>query len=567
MKKFILTIAAVLCGIAAFAYEPEIRKIDIACTLDSLGAAHIVETWDVTVASGTEWYLVRNNLGDIKIKDLTVSEGDEVFVTESYWDLDRSINQKKGRCGINKTSKGCEICWGVGSYGDHIFKVSYTMTNAVKSCYDYDMLHLQFISDGLSSTPKEANLTVEVTGTQLDTAVARTWAFGYIGKVGFHKGMAIAFSTEEFDDNSSMILLLRLDKGIIKSPQSSYSCYFQERLDMALEGSHFDDDIEESGPQTMSDKFYDWLSNFFAFLFMGGWIFFLPIFSWLAIRKTRRKYLGTASPQTIPWNREIPFKGNLLATNYILKEIGLTNKKNTIASAMILKMIQIGAIVVKQKVDVTSEKVELAFGSSELVQDLPAPMKGLWEMMVEASGGDLILQEKEFSKWSKSHTEKVSKWVKSVEYAGKAAINAQPYRAGNTMTVICREEARKAVGLRKFLTEYTLIKERASQEVILWQDYMVFAALFGVADKVAKELKDIDPKAFEEAVQGKSVSVGRVINMSDSLARAITAAKLAEDSKSTGGGSGGGSRGGYGGHSSYHGGGGFSGGGRGGGSR
>ena len=33
-------------------------------------------------------------------------------------------------------------------------------------------------------------------------------------------------------------------------------------------------------------------------------------------------------------------------------------------------------------------------------------------------------------------------------------------------------------------------------EVHLWQDYLVFATLFGIADKVAKELKDIDPIAF-----------------------------------------------------------------------
>ena len=54
MKRLFISIVAALSAISAFGYEPEIRDIDIKVSLDTLGTAHIVEVWDVVVASGKE---------------------------------------------------------------------------------------------------------------------------------------------------------------------------------------------------------------------------------------------------------------------------------------------------------------------------------------------------------------------------------------------------------------------------------------------------------------------------------------------------------------------------------
>jgi uncharacterized membrane protein len=48
----------------------------------------------------------------------------------------------------------------------------------------------------------------------------------------------------------------------------------------------------------------------------------------------------------------------------------------------------------------------------------------------------------------------------------------------------------KLLGLQKYLNEYSLIKERYPIELVLWEKYLVFASLFGIADKVAKEFKE-----------------------------------------------------------------------------
>lgn len=52
------------------------------------------------------------------------------------------------------------------------------------------------------------------------------------------------------------------------------------------------------------------------------------------------------------------------------------------------------------------------------------------------------------------------------------------------------DEYNKLLGLQKYLAEYSLIKQRYPIELVLWDKYLVFASLFGIADKVAKEFKE-----------------------------------------------------------------------------
>ena len=120
--------------------------------------------------------------------------------------------------------------------------------------------------------------------------------------------------------------------------------------------------------------------------------------------------------------------------------------------------------------------------------------------------------------------------------------------------------ARSVVGFKKFLKDFTLINERASAEVGLWNDYLVFGALFGIADKVAKELGDIDPRRLAETVYADPYTMRRVVWMSSRLSNSITNASAAARAAAA-------ARSGLGGAASFGGGGGFSGGGFGGGAR
>lgn len=534
VKHIILTIAALLSAVAAFAFEPKIRSIDITYSLQDDGSAQVHERWDVCVASGTEWYLVKGNLGDISVSNLRVSdETGNSYLNEGNWDVDRSLNQKAGRCGIVQKRGGVEICWGVGSMGNHIYDVSYTLSNVVKSLTDYDMLHFQAVSPGLSSRPEKVKVCVELSGTKLDTSNSRIWGFGYDGETSFVDGKLTFEKTGRFE---SLIMLVRLDKGLVHS-SSTQDRSFESVLNTAMEGAHFDS--------------YDEDESLFSFLIVFL-VLAVPAFASAAvISQAPKKILGCKKSE-VDWWRDVPLEGDLPSAKYILDQIYEGKDTSTIASAIILRLIYQGYLTVSQD---GNDKVELIFSSKD-TSALDTVSKNLYDMMLKASGSDKILQSKEFSRWSKRNVSTVSKWFSSINTLALENLRKSAMYSGNKITPNGQTEARRLYGFKKFLKECTLVNERELIEIGLWKEYLVYASLFGVAEKVAKELKDISPQRFDEVMPYDYRTMHQVLFLSNTLSRSITNARNSN-----------GSAGGFGGRSSFGGGGGFSGGGFGGGSR
>lgn len=540
MRRFFFSIAAMLIGAAGLsAYSPEIRDIDISMTLHRDGSASVVERWDVCAADGTEWYLVRKNLGDIDIRDFSVTdESGRRYVNEGEWDVDRSIEDKAGRCGIVHKGDGMELCWGIGKLGDHVFTVSYTMTNAVKSLNDYDMLHLQIVSPGLSSRPEHVKAEIGIEDTQIDSTDTRLWGFGFIGDARIEGGKAVYESSERFKSNSSVIVLLRFDKGTFDSP-SRQARNFSDVLDMALEGSDYAEDDDEGG----------WFG--FALVILAG--IGMTIVAFVASAANKRKILGM-KPKDVAWSREIPFGGDTNESYYTLQKLGEDRSGGSgLASALILKMIYKGYLTVAKN----GGKVELSFNGTT-PDDSDTTMRGLYNMMLKASGSDRILQSKEFSRWSSGHSSEVNNWIKSSTSCGRKSLVRDGFIQGSAYTEKGQNEARKLLGLKKFLLDFTLIKEKEAVEAVLWKEYLVFGALYGIAETVAKQLKDINPQLLEQEDGGFDyATLYLILRLNDSLSRSITNASMDAEART----------GGFGGGTSFGGGGGFSGGGAGGGSR
>lgn len=609
MNRFSAIAAALLTVFVcqpASALTPSIRDIDITLTLLPDGTASIHERWDVCAADGTEWYLVRGNLGDIEIGNLAVSdESRRAYVDEGSWDTQRSIAEKAGRCGIVRKRDGAEICWGIGSLGDHVFDVSYTMSRSVKSLSDYDMLHLQTVSPGLSSPPRHVRVTVRAQQHQLDTANTRAWGFGFAGRVDFRDGAVVYESTEPFVRNSSVIVLLRFDKGMFDSP-SRQDRDFADALAVAMEGADFgsDQDSDDGGDLAR-------VAAIFAVAVAG-----MCGIAATSRRAMRKKILGM-KPSEVPWNREIPFGGDLEASAYTLAKLGESSggSGDTLAAALILRMIYRGELSAAKD---SRERVEISFSAagagaaarsgdgsgadgssgsagsgstggfaggaggsadgtvvgsgsgsgsgtgsgsgSGSASDQAA--EELREMMLKASGADKVLQHNEFSRWAKRHAHEVAGWSSRALVFGRNSLRDQKYIYGSAYTPAGQSEARKLLGLKKFLQDFTLMGEKDTIEVILWQDYMVYGALFGIADKVAEQLRDINPDLFAEVMDYDYTTMHQLLFQTRLLSAAITnskasvAAEAAQQSAR-----------GFGGGTSFGGGGGFSGGGFGGGSR
>ena len=546
MRRLVAFATALLLSLAAVAQSSSIDEVLVNVKLHRDGSAVIHETWDLEYYQGTEVYLVRENLGDIAISGFKVYDenGNELHNIGS-WNSDRSISQKAGQCGIIHKSSGVELCWGLGSYGHHVFQVYYTMSNVVKSLNDYDMLHMQLVSPGLSFPPKHVKVTIQAAdGTPLDENNTRIWGFGFDGNASFSGGSTVYESSVPFRSASSVIALLRFEKGIFEST-SVQNRDFDAVFEQARKGSDYKD---EDSLDLMG-------------LLMTIFFFAIPVGSAIAAivkqKKLRRQMLGGLKPSEVDWCRDIPYDGDLTASNYVLTQLGEIKKPNSLASALILRMVYNGQLIVSKD---AKGKVEIAFNDEKAAGIRSDAARDLYDMMVVASGSDRVLQNKEFSRWSArtSSINRLRQWTTSISSEGKSFLKNSNALSGRKYTEEGQKQNKMLIGLRKYLNDFTLMKERGTEEAALWREYIVYAALFGIADKVAKELRDIDPQKFGEVIGTDYDTFSRVVVLSDSFSRSITNAGMTTSQARTGG---------FGGTTSFGGGGGFSGGGFGGGVR
>jgi len=530
--------------------------------LEKDGTATVYERWDVNTGENiTEWYLVRENLGDIVIDSLEVRVDDVPLRNEGDWNVDRTLEEKAGRCGIVHKKDGVELCWGIGSYGDHVFEALYLMHGAVKSARDYDYLHLQLISPGLSTPPEQVRVFIGSHETQLDTTVARVWGFGYEGICIFEDGRVVVENDHTFGTDDSVIVLLRLDKGLLE-PTSVRDQDFQEVLDRAMMGADFGTDEED-------DTVGLWILGILSALIGGG------ILGYHVDKKRKespnylyRKILGIRR-KDITWFRDIPFNGSLPSAKYVMGLLGEGSyDTGPLASALILRMVYNGYLEVSRLQE--KKNTDVRFTLKDPADLDPLSLK-LYKMLRAAAGENKILEKNEFSKWAKAHSQECYEWYSEACSTGKKSLQENGWLGDmyDKLTPEGKAEGIHLLGLRKFLMEFTLTQQREAIEAHLWKEYLVYGAILGIARTVAGQLKEIAPNAVAAVTLSSDFS---------HIVRTYSAQyirKTAESSRSSYSSSGrsshsysaSSSRSGYGGRSSHHGGGGHSSGGRGGGGR
>ena len=119
----------------------------------------------------------------------------------------------------------------------------------------------------------------------------------------------------------------------------------------------------------------------------------------------------------------------------------------------------------------------------------------------------------------------------------------------NVMDDTIYEDRTKLYGLKLYLNEFSSINTKEVMEVQLWDEYLMFAYIFGIADKVAKQLKNLYP----EVINNYDVDFNTLIYINYISTRSVNAANSARakaESYSSGGGgfsSGGGGGGSFGG--------------------
>ena len=565
-------LATLLLAVLPLAYCSAQAIYDIVTyvQIDPQGNAQIFQKWDVEVVSGTEWYIPIGNLGNRFVHSLSVVELDpdsEEIIAQfesdgTGWDSKRSRKEKAFRCGIvDKGSSGVELCWGQGDFGRHCWVIEYYVDNLVEGYTDADGFNYQFVNDELIALPQHISLIVSnVPGldASLDDIIefspedTKFWGFGFKGRSEIDEGVIYFESDGPFQSESwSVIIMCRFEKGRF-SPEYTYDYSFDKVEEKALKGASFDDDKEDE------TSFWVLLGTIIAAILGYGLWKNIQVKSG---RKYNKKLLG--GTRVDGWYRDVPLDGNLPAALWVLENSDrFTSEKKdyskNIIGAYFLKWIfGKNLLVQEEKAGKDSKNLVLSEAPSG-----DASQMALWQFMQQAAGEDRILQSREFDAWARRNRLTFTAWLDGQKSSGQNYLAGKGYISGSKGTDTGTVEMRHLLEMKNFLSDYTLIGERSSQEVGLWKDYLVYAQMFGIADKVASEFKKLYPNVYEQVSNEVGGNLMNTIIWTNRYSNHVYTSGLYTPPSSTGS-----SRSGGGGFTSIGGGGGFSGGGHGGGSR
>ena len=534
-----------LASTTSLSARPYLHSLDIRVVLSHNGDAHITETRVMDIDSeGTECYIGLGNMGGSEVRDLQVTDENGLeFTNIGDWDVDRSRDWKTGKCGIVYKHNGYELCWGLGESGSRTYTTRYVITSLVHAYPDADAIRHVFMDQDVSPKPDKARLSIEAEDSTLFSEEnCGIWGFRFGGELSFEDGKIIVHNTEPFDYRGALYMMVRFDKGMFE-PTIQEDDTFEHKKELAFEGSDY---ISEDEEWTWEDTLIllAMIVGFFVVPIVG--IIWYFIYVWRARKKVNKDLL---------WYRDIPLNGNLQQANDMINAYKYFGTDyNNLLSACILKLIDMGAISIEQRLN-SKGKTDQLFVIHELKNqgDQPLLLRKIHSMFKTAAGDDTVLEPKELRSFMRSSKN---------ESITDSFINTLHTKTSISNYKERLDDVRQVFGLKKFLKEFSLLDERHVNEVSLWKDYMIYATLFGIADQVIRDMKKINPEYFnmdQVAAQMANDHTLPIIysTLHSGTSRAV-ANKAAREARASG----------RGGHSSWGGGGGgFSGGGFGGGVR
>ena len=486
-----------------------IKNIDMDVYIDNNGNATVTEVWNVKSTSGTEGYKTYTDIGNSEISNFSVTDQTgTTYQSLSTWNTSASFNSKAYKNGLHTISNGVELCWGISNYGNNTYTLKYNISNFINQYTDTQGIYFNFLN--LNQKVSDAKITIH-SNYDFSLDNAKIWAFGNDGTINFVDGKIVLESGGNLSDSQYMVALVRFESNIFSTSNIS-NMSFDEAYDSAMSS------ISE-------DSFNGW----FIFRLYIIFIIFIMVLGKIFRRKKYKNNrdnieyrpldLGPKiKKHEVTYFRDIPCGGDLYYAYWIMIKYKILNEaecKNGLIGATLLKWIKEGYIELSK-----TRSGMLGFRDNNYAitfKNINTPEfrtknnseKYLMRILRNASGDNNVLEAKEFEKWCKENHSTIKIWfdtlVKdtSVQLKQKGLFlenTTTSKKLWKTKTIVSkfvdnsvREEALNLMGLKKFLLEYSLVSDKQNIEVHILEDYLVFAQLLGIADKVEEQFSKIYP--------------------------------------------------------------------------
>lgn len=489
-------------------YANSMASMDIYVDLQPDGSGIVSETRKMNLTKDTEIYIVMDNLGGSEVSNFSVSDFGQPLVYEPNWDVEASREEKAGKYGVVETNDGVELCWGIGEYGDHEYTVTYTISGMVRQLEDGQAMNWKLFDGQGNINPEQ--LSIKIDGPQpFALENTKIWGFGFEGEINLEDGSLVGRSSKALSDSNYVTILMQFTNSPFQ-PTMSLDKTLAEQEALAKEGSSYNQEEQKSG----------FFSSILGLIFgspLTMLVILIAIWSFLRNKGTKMAKLKSDKERRKSnkdkYYREIPYSaGPITDVAYMLEQVE-RGRIEDYFGAFFLKWMQEGSV------DHITEENGIIFKKDESVLKLNrVQIEGgdietrLWGMMQSAAGEDGKLKEKEFSKWAKKNYSEIDSLKRELSSRSESIMIENGYLESKEVkvlkffsrTVVSSTEKGEElldhmVQFENYLKDFSLLAEREAREVALWNDLLIWASLYGIAEEVAKQFEKLYPQYMQES--------------------------------------------------------------------
>lgn len=556
MKKIVTLTLVFLMLFANISFANSIDSINIKAEIKKDGSVMITDHRIFKIDKGTEHFISLGNLADSTVTDFKVFDNSNKLLKKiDKWNVNASREEKNGKYGINHTSNGIELCFGIGELGKKEFTIQYRVTNFIKNLNDGNQtFYWKFINENMDPIDF---VNIEVTneiGYKFETPKTRIWGYGYKGNTQIFSDKLIA-TTAKSNPSINYMVLLGIFEGKVFDSQSNFDKSTEQLIEQSRQGSFiYRKDGSKQYYKNQKDNgglfksIWKIVVVFFALIGAGS----------LAISKRRKDNLKFEETDELNYYRDLPDE-NFLISDYLVEEANV----QSIISALLLKWIVEERLVNKKIEEGFIFKKEKDVFKINFTDTRPFDStieKDFWDIVLKACGKDDILTQSELNSYIKNNTKRFNTWMESINKTSKNYlirnnyVKEQSKKSFFGSTLYERTEKginlqKQIYGFKKYLLDFSLLNERDVNYVKLWDSYMVWAAYLGITKEVYEQFKVVDPQ-FEQQVYYNPSTFIYINSISDSVYNSsIQSSYSGFGGTSFGGGGGGSFGGGFGGGS------------------
>lgn len=521
-----------------------LNKLEFYVEINSDGSMDVTETWNIDIRNTNTLYKT------FEIDSKKYSSIENVLVKDVTANMELThINQEMYHVTKNcyyglKNSKGdFEIAWGVGLDNSHdirTYEISYTVKDVIGKYNDYSELYWQFVGKDFEIDAEKITGAIKLPEKAKNTEEIKVWGHteDLNGEIYVTDKDEIKFQLNNFNSGRYVEVRILFPSDMIISTSRTYN---ENRYDDVLK--------EEAKWAKQANLRRKWqeieeevILTFVIFVVIALCIIFIE----KAVKYG--KQLGGINKykpeQKLEYFRELPENdvtpGEAL---YILKEPYNTFSSyfGKIFSATLLNL------KLKEYIDLKVEKTEK---SKEKIyinklknpdNNLKGDEKRILEFLYKAYNKKTEIEIKDLEKYIEKHPAGVESLIKGCEknienqlqtngildkkqkeefskYANLATlyyiftiillfwafplsiillingiICSKIKKNVNVLTQKGVNSKEKWKGLKNYMEKFSLLDEKEIPAIEVWEKYLVYATVFGISDKVLKQLKTVYP--------------------------------------------------------------------------